>query len=75
MGSWDDAPTVTLLPYRNVRSQAAPVDMAIMDTFFPNYKGLKISSRGAKTLTGDKKTFDYYKSKGLDVEFSPEMEA
>jgi hypothetical protein len=48
--------------------------MAIMDTFFPNYKGLKISSRGAKTLTGDKKTFDYYKSKGLDVEFSPEME-
>ena len=75
MGSWDDAPTVTLLPYRNIRSQTAPVDMAIMDTFFPNYKGLKISSRGAKTLTGDKKTFDYYKSKGLDVEFSPEMEA
>jgi hypothetical protein len=48
--------------------------MAIMDTFFPNYKGLTISSRGAKTLTGDKKTYDYYKSKGLDVEFSPEME-
>ena len=74
MGSWDDAPTLTILPYRNMRSQTAPVDMAIMDTYFPNYNGLKISSRGSKTLTGDRATFEYYKGKGLDVEFHPEME-
>jgi hypothetical protein len=75
MGSWDDAPTLTILPYRNMRSQVAPVDMAIMDTYFPNYNGLKISSRGSKILTGDRATFEYYKGKGLDVEFHPEMEA
>lgn len=74
-GSWEDAPTVLMLPYRNVRSQTAPVDMAIYDTFFPNYNGLKISTKGAKILTGDRPTFQYYKSKGLDVEFSPEMES
>jgi hypothetical protein len=75
MGSWGDAPTVTVIPYRNMRSQTPPVDIAIMDTFFPNYKGLKVSSRGSKTLTGDKATYDYYKSKGIDVEFSSEMES
>ena len=74
-GSWDDAPTVTILPYRNMRSQAAPADVAIMDVFFPNYKGLKVSSRGSKTLTGDRTTFDYYKSHGVDVEFSSELES
>ena len=46
-----------------------------MDTFFPNYNGLKISSRGTKVLTGDKSTFDYYMGKGIDVEFSPELES
>ena len=74
-GSWDDAPTITLLPYRNMRSQTAPADVAIMDTFFPNYNGLKVSSRGSKTLTGDKNTYEYYKNKGVDVEFSPELES
>jgi len=75
MGSWDDAPTTVLLPYRNIRSKTPPVDIAIMDTFFPNYEGLKISSRGSKILTGDRSAFDYYKSKGIDVEFNPEMES
>lgn len=74
-GSWDDAPITTILPYRNIRSQTAPVDIAIMDTFFPNYNGLKIRARGSKTLTGDKAVYDYYKSKGLDVEHSPELES
>ena len=74
-GHWEDAPTTILLPYRNIRSQTRPVDIAIMDTFFPNYNGLKVSSRGAKVLTGDKSTFDYYMGKGVDVEFSPELES
>lgn len=67
-------PTTILLPYRNVRSQVRPVSLAIMDTFFPNYRGLKFSSKGAKVFTGDRKAFEYYKNKGIDVEFSDEME-
>lgn len=74
MGRWSHAPIITIIPYRNVRSQVSPVDIEIMDTFFPNYNGLKISSRGSKTLTGSRSAFDYYRGKGVDVEFSPEME-
>lgn len=73
-GNWMNYPTTVLLPYRNIRSQTPPVDIALMDTFFPNYNGLKISTRGAKVLTGDRKTFDYYRNNGIDVEFSPEIE-
>lgn len=73
-GSWQGMPTTILLPYRNVRSQVRPASLAIMDTFFPNYGGLKFSSRGAKVFTGDRKAFEYYKNKGIDVEFSNEIE-
>ena len=34
---------------------------------------MQVNTKGAKALTGSKEVFDYYKSKGIDVEFSDEL--
>ena len=59
-----------MLPYGNVRKAVAPLNIEVMDTFFPNYNGLQIKTDGAKALTSDKRIFDYYTKHGVDVEFS-----
>lgn len=72
-GDWSTKSTTHLVPYGNVRKVAQPLDIEPMDTFFPNYNGLTFSTKGSKVLTGDKKIFDYYKSNGIDVEYSEEV--
>lgn len=71
-GNWDSKSTTLLLPYGNMRKATYPLNLDIMDTFFPNYNGLKVKTNGAKVLTSDKNIYDYYKSRGVDVEFSEE---
>lgn len=46
-----------------------------MDTFFPNYNGLRFSTKGAKVFTGDRAVHDYYTQHGVDSKFSEELEA
>ena len=72
-GDWSTKSTTHLVPYGNVRKVAQPLEIESMDTFFPNYNGLTFSTKGSKVLTGDKKIFDYYKSHGIDVEYSKEV--
>lgn len=62
-----------MLPYGNVRKVVAPLNIEVMDTFFPNYNGLQIKTDGAKALTADKRVFDYYTKHGVDVEFSDRL--
>ena len=74
-GSWDSASTTLLFPYGNIRKATGPVSIDIMDTFFPNYNGLKFSTKGAKVLTGDRTVHDYYTQHGVNSKFSEELEA
>jgi hypothetical protein len=65
--------TTLMLPYGNVRKTVAPLNIEVMDTFFPNYNGLQIKTDGAKVLTTDKRIFDYYTKHGVNVEFSDRL--
>ena len=73
-GSWDSASTTLILPYGNIRKATGPINIEPMDTFFPNYTGLKFSTKGAKVLTGDRAVHDYYIQHGVDSKFSEELE-
>lgn len=72
-GDWSGMSTTLMLPYGNVRKAVAPLNIEVMDTFFPNYNGLQIKTDGAKALTADKRVFDYYTKHGVDVEFSDRL--
>lgn len=73
-GNWNNKTTTLIMPYGNMRKVTEPIGLNVMDTFFPNYNGLKVSTKGVKVLTGDRKVYEYYKSKGIDVEFSEKIE-
>ena len=73
-GNWDSASTTLLLPYGNIRKVAEPINIELMDTFFPNYNGLKFSTKGSKVFTGDKSIYDYYDQHGVDAQYSKEVD-
>ena len=72
-GDWSGMSTTLMLPYGNVRKTVAPLNIEVMDTFFPNYNGLQIKTDEAKVLTADKRVFDYYAKHGVNVEFSDKL--
>lgn len=72
-GDWGGRKVTYLVPYKDiVAKNGAPYSVEPYDTFWTAGTTFGFDKKGVKALTFDKPTYLKLKSRGIDVEFSPE---